>query len=176
MNSVLQNHFTGNKAGEINKNLFWYFYWNSVILFAFLRLCIKPGIQERGTECRNAENGSYITGNVVKHSGECPQTFQGMYSNIPGNVAKHSGECPKTLCGMPPSILGNVAKHSGQCTQTFREISPNIGGNIGKRSEECSQTFWGMSPNIPGIVAKRYLIYLELISAFEKLHQLYRGL
>ena len=139
---------------------------NSVCFFEAM---YKTGNTETG-------NGMRECGEWGLYSWECRQTFQGMYSNIPGNVAKHSGECPKTLCGMPPSILGNVAKHSGQCTQTFREISPNIGGNIGKRSEECSQTFWGMSPNIPGIVAKRYLIYLELISAFEKLHQLYHGL
>ena len=33
MGSVLQNHFIGNKASEINKNLFWYFYWNYVYFF-----------------------------------------------------------------------------------------------------------------------------------------------
>ena len=35
-----------------------------------------------------------ILGNVLKLSGECPQTFQGMSPNIPRNVAKHRGECP----------------------------------------------------------------------------------
>ena len=35
-----------------------------------------------------------IPGNVLKHSGECPQTYRGMSPNIPGNVAKHSVECP----------------------------------------------------------------------------------
>ena len=28
----------------------------------------------------------YIPGSVAKHSGECPQTFQGMSLNIPGNI------------------------------------------------------------------------------------------
>ena len=31
---MLQDHFTGNKASGINKNLFWYFYWNYVCFFA----------------------------------------------------------------------------------------------------------------------------------------------
>ena len=52
---------------------------------------IKPGIQERGTE--SGERGEwgecYIPGkNVLKHSGECRQTFREMSPNIPGNVAK----------------------------------------------------------------------------------------
>ena len=51
-------------------------------------LCIKPGIQERGTDC--GERGEwvecYIPGNVAKHSGECSQTFRGMLADIPGNV------------------------------------------------------------------------------------------
>ena len=37
---------------------------------------------------------SNIPRNIVKHSRECRQTFQRMWSNIPGNVVKHSGECP----------------------------------------------------------------------------------
>ena len=88
-------------------NSAWWF-----LSFSFFRLCIKPGIQERGTECREpGEWGEcYIPGNVAKHSVECPQTFRGMSSNIPGNVAKHSGECPKTFRGMSPNIPGNVPK------------------------------------------------------------------
>ena len=54
-------------------------------------LCIKPGIQERGTGCgERGECGErYIpeNGNVAKQSGECRQIFRGMSSNIPGNVA-----------------------------------------------------------------------------------------
>ena len=47
-------------------------------------LCIKPGIQERGTECgeRGEWGECYIPGNAAK------QTFRGMSSNIPENVAK----------------------------------------------------------------------------------------
>ena len=62
------------------------------------------GMQEMG-EC-------YIPENVTKHSGQCPQTFWRMSSNIPGNVLKHSGECPLTYRGMLPNIPGNVAKYS----------------------------------------------------------------
>ena len=59
------------------------------------RLYIKPGIQERGTECeeRGEWGECYIPGNVAKYSGEYPQTFRGMSPNIPGNVLKHSGDC-----------------------------------------------------------------------------------
>ena len=38
--------------------------------------------------------------------------FRGMSPNIPRNVVKHSGECPQTFHGMSPNIPGNVAKHS----------------------------------------------------------------
>ena len=31
---MLQDYFTGNKASGINKNFFWYFYWNYVFFFA----------------------------------------------------------------------------------------------------------------------------------------------
>ena len=100
---------------------------NSIV--STLRLCIKPGIQERRTECgervewrecfirRMSPN---IPGNVLKHSGECCQTICRMSSNIRGNVVKHSGECPQTFWGMLPNILENVVKHSGECRQSFR--------------------------------------------------------
>ena len=53
-------------------------------------LCIKPGIQERGTEWGEC----YIPGNVAKHSGEFPQTFRGMLPNVPAeSVLKDSREC-----------------------------------------------------------------------------------
>ena len=86
--------------------------------------CIKPRIQERGTECgeRGEWGECYIPGNVPKHPGECRQTFRGMSSNIPGNVAKYSGKC----------------------RQTFREISSNISGNALKQSREYSKIIWGM--------------------------------
>ena len=53
-------------------------------------LCIKPGIQERGTECGERREW----GNVAKYSG-------GMSLNISENVAKHSGECRQIFQGMP---------------------------------------------------------------------------
>ena len=89
------------------------------------RLCIKPGIQERGAECgeRGEWGECYISGNVAKHSGEYPQTFQGISSNIPGNVFKHSGEYHQTFRGMWPNIPGNVIKHSGEYRQAFRGMS-----------------------------------------------------
>ena len=101
------------------------------------------------------------------YSGECPQTFWGMLQtfrgispNILGNVIKHSGECCQTFQGpqifrwMLPNITRNVLKHSRECPQTFWRISSNILGNVTKHSGECHQTFWGMSPNITGNVLK----------------------
>ena len=80
------------------------------------RLCIKLGIQERGTEC--GEWGEcYIPVDVPKHPGECRQIFRRMSSIIPGNVTKHSGECPQIFRGISPNIPGNVPKHSGECRQ-----------------------------------------------------------
>ena len=99
-----------------------------------LLLCIKPGIQERGTEygeCGELEK-CYIPENVVKHSREYPQRFRGVSSNLSGNVGKYSGECCQTFRGMSPK---------------FRGKSPNVPGNIFKHSGECPQTFLGMSSN-----------------------------
>ena len=106
----------------------------------FFGLCIKPGIQERGTECgeRREWGECYIPENVAKHSGKCcktfrrmspkcPQTFRGMLLNIPGFVTKHSGECRQTFQGMSPNIPGNVAKHSGERRQIFRGMLPIFG-------------------------------------------------
>ena len=85
----------------------------------FCRLCIKPGIQERVTEC--GKRGE---------QGEC--YIPGCY--IPENVAKYSGECLQTSWGMSLNIPGNLVKHSVECPQIFREISPNIPGNALKCS------------------------------------------
>ena len=70
-------------------------------------LCMKIGIQERGTECRErGEWGEcYIPGNVAKHSGECRQSFRGISSNIPGSV-----EYRQAFRGMSQNIPGNVVK------------------------------------------------------------------
>ena len=109
-------------------------------------LCIKPGIQERGTECgeRGEWGECYIPGNVAKNSGECPQTFRRMSPNISGNVLKYSGECRQIFHGMSSNIPGNVAKHSGKCRQTFRGMSLNISGYVLKQSREYSKISWGM--------------------------------
>ena len=72
-----------------------------------------------------------------------------MSTNVLGNVLKHSGECPQTFRGMLLNIPGNVAKHSTEFCQTFGEMLPNNPGNVLKNSEECCQTFQGMSSNIP---------------------------
>ena len=155
---------------KISKNTFAYrtppVCRNMVMCYDWL--CIKSGIQERGTECR--ERGEWkecyipgnvgmslnTPGNVAKRSGKCPQTFRGMSSNSPGNVAEHSGECPQTVRGMSPNIPGNVLKHSGECPQTFWRMSPNIPGNVAKYSGQCPKTFLRMSPNIPGNVVKHF--------------------
>ena len=119
-----------------------------------LRLCIKTGIQEWGTECgeRGEEGECYIPGNTLKHSGECRQTFRGISSNIRGNVVKHSRECRQKLRGMSSNIPGIVPKHSWECSKTFRGccktfrgVSPNIPRNVAKHSGECRQIFRGMS-------------------------------
>ena len=122
----------------------------------FKGLCIKTGIQERGTECRErGEWGKcYILGNVAKHSWDCPQTIQGMSWNIPENVLEYSWECCQTFLRMLPNIPGNVAKHSKECPQTFQGMFQNIPGNVAKNSGECRKTFWRMSPNITGNVVK----------------------
>ena len=76
-------------------------------------LFIKPGIQERGTECEEcAERGECllgfrgisqrIPGNVII------LTFQGMFHKIPGNVRRDSGECPRRFRGMFERIPGNL--------------------------------------------------------------------
>ena len=51
-------------------------------LFTKIRLFLKPGIKERGTECRECEE-----------RGECSLGFWGISQRIPGNVIIHSGEC-----------------------------------------------------------------------------------
>ena len=62
-----------------------------------------------------------IPGNVLKHSGEFRQTFQGMSSNMRetqriGGMLD-SGECRQIIWGMSSNIPGNVAKHSRRCGQ-----------------------------------------------------------
>ena len=73
------------------------------------------------------------------YSRECHQILQGMSPNIPGNVLKHSGECCQTFrgtCqifrGMSSNIPGNVAKYSGECHQIFWGMFSNNPENIRK--------------------------------------------
>ena len=115
-------------------------------------LCIKPGIQDRGTECgeRGEWGECYIPGNAAKYSGECTQTFRGISSNIPGNIVKNFGECTQTFRGMLLNIPTNVLKHSPEYRQTFRGMlpnipgmSPNILGNVVEHSGECPIYFDG---------------------------------
>ena len=89
-----------------------------------------------------------IPGNVLKHSGECRQTFRGMSSNISGNVTKYSGECHQTFgeChqifrGMSPNIPGNVAKHSGECPRKIQRIFENNMWHAVKHSVESMKGF-----------------------------------
>ena len=66
-------------------------------------LCIKTGIQERGTEC--GERNAGIAGNRgMLYSGECPQTFRRMFSNNTENTRA----CCKTPCGKYESVWMNV--------------------------------------------------------------------
>ena len=118
-----------------------------------------------------------ISGDVLKHSQECLQTFPGMLLNIPGNVAKHSRECHKTFQGMLPNIPWNVIKHSGnvtksswECCQTFWGMSPNVPGNVAKHSGECRETFQGMLP-IFGSSAKKANDLSTLTISAIKLHR-----
>ena len=91
---------------------------------------------------RNTGTGNGMRGiGGMLYSGESPQTFRGMSSNIPENVLKHSGECHQTFRGMSPNIPRNVAKFSWECCQTFRGISSNIPGDVVKISGESCQTF-----------------------------------
>ena len=72
----------------------------------------------------NGMRGTRGIGGIL-YSGECRQTFRGMYSNIPRNVFQHSGESHQRFRGISPNIPGNpnipghVVKHSGECWQTF---------------------------------------------------------
>ena len=101
-----------------------------------------------------------ILGNVANHSGECPQIFWGMSSNIPGNVTKfsgnifkysgerpqHSEKCPRIFRGLSPNIPENVGKHSRKCCQTSRSMSLNNPENIGKHSGVCCKTSYERIP------------------------------
>ena len=46
----------------------------------------------RGMLCPGNVAKHFREENVIKHSGECAQTFRRMSPKIPGNVPEHSGE------------------------------------------------------------------------------------
>ena len=101
------------------------------------RLFIKPGKQERGTECgecgERGECSLGFRGNVII------LTFRGMFQRIPGNVEEDSGECSRGFRGMFEEIPGNVQEDSGE-----------IPGNVQENSGECLRGFRGMFKKIPG--------------------------
>ena len=92
---------------------------------------MKPGIQERGTECGECSLG--FLGNVII------LTFRGMFQRIPGNVQRDPGECLKRSWGMFEEILGNVQEDSGE-----------IPGDVQENSGEYSRGFRGMFKKILG--------------------------
>ena len=100
-----------------------------------VRLLIKPGIQERGTECGECgERGECSLGSrgmlLCYYSRECWRRFLGMFEKIPGNVQKDSGECWKRFRGMFKRIPGNVQKDSGECSKGFRGMFEKIPGKL----------------------------------------------
>ena len=103
------------------------------------RLFIKPGIQERGTECGECAERR-IPGNVIILTfRECWRRFRGMFEKIPGNVRRDSGECSKRFCWMFEKIPVNVRRDFGECSRRFRGMLVKIPGNVGKDSRECSK-------------------------------------
>ena len=81
---------------------------------------MKPGIQERGTECGECgERREFLLGFqgmlLFQHSGECSKNFRGMFEEIPANVEEDSGECSKRFRGMLKKIPGNVREDSEEC-------------------------------------------------------------
>ena len=115
-----------------------YFFTSTIFTFFTSTYCTEAMYKTRNTGTGNGMQGmggmlysgecrySNIPGNIVKHSGECSQTFRGMLLNIPGNVLKYSPEYRQTfrgmlpnIPGMSPNILGNVVEHSGECPIYF---------------------------------------------------------
>ena len=79
------------------------------------RLFLKPGMQERGTEC--GECGE---------RGECLLGFRGISKRIPGNVII------LTFPGMIKKIPRNVRRDSGECSRRFRGMFERIPGMFKK--------------------------------------------
>ena len=64
-------------------------------------------------EYRNGERNAGNAGNRVN------VIFWGMLPNFPGNVVKHSGECPQTIQRIFENNLGLVVKHSVESMKAF---------------------------------------------------------
>ena len=109
-------------------------------------LFIKPGIQERGTEC--GEWGEWA--------------FRGMLKKIPGNAQEDSGECSARFRGMFNKILRNVRKDSGECSKRFRGMFRKIPGNVQEDYGECSKRFRGMLAKILENAQKGWTIYTTI--------------
>ena len=71
-----------------------------------------------------------ISRNVVKNSGGCRWTFQGMSPNIPGNVTKHSRDCCETFQRRSSKNPENIWKWSEVCWKTFCEKYENFRMNV----------------------------------------------
>ena len=69
------------------------------------RLFIKPGIQERGTECRECGE-----------RGKCSLGFRGISQRIPGNVII------LTFWGMLTKVPGNVEEDSRECSKRLNAL------------------------------------------------------
>ena len=130
-------------------------------------LFIKPGIQERETECGNAGN----VGNLDQDSGESLKGFRGML------LFYCSGECSKRFRGMFKRIPANAQEDSGKCSRGFREMFKRILGNIRKESGKCSADsgecltrFWGMFKRIPGNL--NLDLFCEILLIFYQILQL----
>ena len=111
-------------------------------------LFIKPGIQERGTECGECrERGGMFTripGNFLEDFGECS------HFSIPGNAREASGECSRRFRGMFEEIPGNAQEDSGECLRKFRGMLSKIPGYVQEDCGKCSERFRGMFRKIPG--------------------------
>ena len=78
------------------------FFTSTVFTFFTSTYCTEAMYKPRNTGTGNGMQGM---GGML-YSGECRQTFRGMYSNIPGNIVKHSRECSQTFRGMSSTFRG----------------------------------------------------------------------
>ena len=104
----------------------------------------------RNTGTENGMRGTQGMRRML-YSRECPQTFQGMspnilgnVPNILGNVLKHCGECRQTFRGISPNISENVPKHCEECSQMIQKIFENNLGHVVKHPVERMKAFGWM--------------------------------